>query len=483
VAVRAQSVLERFLSSMSVSDLLRFARGMAELRQVGPYNPHYPAAWMELAADDVRALGPRWSDALVSVGTLHHSGYVRAAALKELARRSVDAALPFALLRVADWVAPIRQEALALVLQWMSAGNESSWVRALPVVNAVRSSERAPKTQLDARLRAYLDSAAGAAALDVGTSSEDAGVRRAAWGALLARSLTPEQLMRGLLDRDPFVSRRVAPFVTGARASPALLPVLRAGLRSRQPLIRRYCLDALAAELQGEARAQVLEGLMDRSARVRGVARYYAQSLGLLSDLGEFYVAALNDKDFVRVAVALEGLAETGASAKWPEARRFLESEARTIRRAALSAAAAFKDVELSRFLYAALAGEDAPMSQFARRMLIVQSALLNPSELVRIATDGKLSAFARVNATRLMADLPKWQQVISLLRTISPFNDPVRATALASLNRWNADFNRSAAQPSKSEVSDFGASLAKAESRLPDGLAEALRFSIKPWA
>jgi HEAT repeat protein len=129
VARAAARAAASLLSGVPVSELPWLDERLRERSTWWP-------GWFSMRPTDLRAL-EQFGDsqpALLRLATCHPSGYVREAALKALESAVDGAELPFLLIRLNDWVAPVRECAQELVRRRANPGYARQLVRSLPLV-------------------------------------------------------------------------------------------------------------------------------------------------------------------------------------------------------------------------------------------------------------------------------------------------------------------------------------------------------------
>lgn len=88
----------------------------------------------------------------------------------------------------------------------------------------------------------------------------------------------------------------------------------------------------------------------------------------------------------------------------------------------------------------------------------------------------------ARQNALRLMFALPKWEAIGYLLKATLVDEASLAERAREHVVRWNSQYNRAHAVPTKTELSLARAALLQARERLPGSTVAALSFSLRTF-
>lgn len=276
------------------------------------YSP-YPA-WAGMKLADVGESPPdpgSGQAAVVALACFHASGFVRERAVRLLAAQDDGDELPFLLLRVNDWVGPVREAAMAALRARLAPAYAMAFVRCLPLVEALRGERRVAHAALLAEIDLLLRGGTAWSALGEALRAGSRPVRRAA-ARIAATTGDPVLIFSAATDLDPLVAAVGARAITTTWSDGALrevLPRLRRGAAG----VRWLAIAATCDRFPGEAEPYLRAALLDRATSVRELGRYRWAKVGLAPlDFAAFYREALAVARGKGVAVALRGLAETG---------------------------------------------------------------------------------------------------------------------------------------------------------------------------
>lgn len=370
---------------------------------------------------------------LLAALSCHRSGYVRAAALGHLAELDGEGwALPFALLRLNDWVPAVRVQALALVQSHLVPERSGRWLECLPLVMRLESWTRADHSAIR---RQILESLPGEQLWTALESSERL-LRRALYPALLVCGQREEVLARALSDPDLVIR------LWACRQEPHSDELLERMLASTSAAVRTRGL------LQWGRSHPVPEwARFDPSPSVRQVARYLEPSL----DYRGLYRQAIAEGRHLEVSLA--ALANCGRREDAELGRELLDHPRPRVRRRALELLAALdRDNSLELLL-----------DRGAYRALASVAGRLDPADL-----------FARLtpqNAAPLLALLrqgSKWTGLRYLLQAAPRFPEEVER----ELAVWLKQYNLRQIPPTREELAACRAALGPGRPELESVLA-----------
>lgn len=445
-AVAAAAELASFRDSLRVLDL-RYLD--SELRQ-DRFETHH--GWDVIKPTDLRQISalPQGS-AVLQFLTCHPSGWVREAAIRELAVASDGAEVVFLLLRVNDWVEPVRRAAVAGLRARVGSGFAHALVPALPLLERMRGWQRIDERGLLDQLEAMM----GPAELGAGLASTDVLVRRSCARRLVTGTPEDAAIDLALADRDSVTRRTIARWLC-VEAGPrfdARAPLL---LRDRLATIRR---EALAVGLTRGVSAET--HLVDPDPRVRGLAQAHLVAAG--EDVASRYRAMLEHTSAPIRAIGLTGLAESAGDGATDGVRRHLDDPQARLRVAALTAAAILRLPDLHELLIAALADPAPSARRLARDLLIVRAMRLQPAAVWAAFTVAPRGQGQRA-ALAVLSRCDFWPRISYLLRATADPDPEVHSLAQAYVASWLARRERVFTSPSAAHVGAILASLAIAQ-------------------
>lgn len=273
--------------------------------------------WGNLFARGVTKM--EWPIGVWALLTMNPSGRVRQAAVQKVAETaSPAAALPFLLVRLNDWVDPVRRIAAEAAREILAHRDAAMWVPVLCLVEQNRHRSRADHRWLIDAVTEMLQQPDARDVLREAVRSRDKVVARWAFAAAmgLAEGDRAVFIAYAMTHRDPIARQRAAKAVRAWKECPDRDRLVAAMAADWFMPIRREALyEALTFEREAK-RAHLRAALLDRRASMRHAARFYlredATANGEAFDGRAFYLDALRHARPDELAAAIDGLGECG---------------------------------------------------------------------------------------------------------------------------------------------------------------------------
>ena len=269
--------------------------------------------WRDAQPDAVAGLDVPEHAAAAVYGVLssHPRGYIREAAVTQLARIHSGAELPFLLLRLNDWVAKIHDAALAAIESRLESEQFDDFMANLDLVFRLEECRRYDHTAVVSRVIKALASPDYADQLATALRSASRTVRRRTYRATVEfGGADATRVIRQCLRSDDGVLRlwatRDAKFLLADKELQEALPAV---LDDRFLPVRRESLLCVMARFPDQTVKWLTLALLDQSRSLREFARFHLRKAPDV-DIANYYRENLNRPDTLRQAIV--GLGETG---------------------------------------------------------------------------------------------------------------------------------------------------------------------------
>lgn len=457
VGVAAALATAAILGTIPVGDLPRVE---AEVRRrVSWWGVRAGQAWWDLSPRslDRKAPGGWLRVPYYGVASFHPSGYVRQAAVRALGEERSGRELPYLVLRLNDWVEPVRQSAEGAVRDRLTAEHARAWGHALPLVLGLSDRQRHDAGDLEVQVVALLS--ADGDALRAVLTAGDRTVRRAAVRvALDAGGPAAEAAAEmGRDDSDVLVRLAVARAVrrgevANETAQAALLADPAMGVR-REVLLGLVERDAPGAD------DALRDAVLDAHGSVRHDARFFvARRAGEPIDFVDTYrralAAASEGRTGRELRAALGGLAETGGAPDAALALPHLDDNRASVRAAALRVLVGLNP---GRYADRVVAAAEDPSPKVARMASEAVATGLPgvDAETVFSRLLAGPATHVRRQALRSLSGLPHWAALPHLLRAAVHPDPATAAQAADGLVRWVTGSTRVFTTPTDVELEE----------------------------
>jgi HEAT repeat protein len=476
VAEAAGQAVKTLLRRVNVRDLGLFDRAFRM--------PPESAQWSEMKPDELRTVvGLRAGPTLLQLAMCHPSGYVRVEAIRRSATCADGSEIPFLLLRTNDWVAPVRDVALAALRARLTPTHVPDLVAALPMLDAMYRWGRLGPTRILDEIEQLLRGPDAVNALIAALTSPDRSTRRGAYRRLFEGARVGELVAA---PHEPYRTPGTSPHALFAAAMRDADPAIRAWagrwvvaadtdvfasfaeelLRSRMSAVR---LAAAQRLLAAGMKLPWPDLLFDPSAAVRSLAQQAALDAG--TDPDSEYRDRIAAVRGARLGVALVGLSETGGPPDAELVRTYLRSDQSVVRRSALHALASFKVDDFIDLALAALGDTSPSVTRAAGDILVARIASVRGDAVWSAFTTASSLAGQRA-ALDVLARLGSWESLPYLLRAFDAC-EALRPRALQYVVRWLDRHRRIFVSPAPALLDTTSRVLR--DSKLPDDVRRRL--------
>jgi len=468
----------RSAARVAIRDLLALipVQEVSELDEAVRREWGYLDVWYGLRPETVAAttINTEEDAAFLRVATCHQSGYVREQAIRCLAQDTSPNALPFLLIRAADWVAQVRVAAQSEICRRLQSRYADAFVSCLSLLDRLRRSERfAP--ELGDSIKGFLKEPGSAHALQKGLESDNHGIRRQSYVLATESPVfdTGAVVQAAVRDTDVVIRRWAFAFVQNQ--VPERWPELRTrAVRDPFAPIRRLAFESLTAESEPQ-RDHLLKFLLDVSPAIRHSAQDIVPKLLNVSPR-EYYRAALHADQYPRSVCAI-GLAEVGDATDAPSIAALMHDSSAKTRSAAIRAlrtlGAADND-PLMRVL-----NSDVP-SVAREAAITLLSARLVPAALVWNEALTNRDPLVWRTVLKTFKNVDKWTRAKVYLEAVATSNENLSAFALERVGIWLAQYNRSFVLPQPSEAAQISALVDRLRPKLSADVARELGFIVE---
>jgi hypothetical protein len=322
LARRADTEIKHLITDATADDVAHFA-------------DWYRAQWPREKLDDQLARHP----IVPIVASCDSNGYLRERAVRAVQSLPGGAELPFLLLRLNDWVEPVREAAATAVRSRLDDAHAEAWFRALPALDRLARARRDNHSWLRELVIPLLARPMHHEALKGALNSMSRPIRRAAIKIAQVASHSTPLLLSALTSGDLVVTLRAAETLLARLEGDALRSLLTT-LSKGHVRLRYLALDIRIQRLPEDLGPYLNAALIDPSSSVRELARFALTKRGkLTTEFQRDYRARLKAQPPLKgsaLVACLRGLAETGTSADISLFLSYAKSPSAAVREAAI---------------------------------------------------------------------------------------------------------------------------------------------------
>lgn len=260
-----------------------------------------------------------WHPQALGMMTMHPSGYVREAALRQLVSTAdIHTSLPFVLLRLNDWVSQVRNVAADAVRGYLATKGAEPWIRVLGLLDRLRHRSRVDNSWLEREVSSVLLRPESRQALEDALRSTDRGIARLACrvGTLLPDTERAKVLRVAMENSDSVVRLQAATAVRTWKECPNRQELLQRMAGDRFMPVRLQAIYASLDFTIQNRQAFLLPMLLDHRESIRHAARYYLREAvcdgAPQFDARSYYLNAIKAAKPRQLAAAVAGLGECG---------------------------------------------------------------------------------------------------------------------------------------------------------------------------
>lgn len=436
--------------------------------------------WRSLQPSEVKRLAHlEFAPSLLGLASFHYSGYVRGAAVLELASLETGKELPYLLIRLNDWVPEVRQAATQAVAARMKPEYAGHFLHSISLVFQLRNGGRVDKQFIDG-ICSLLKRPENWEILQQGMSAKDQAIRRISFQLAFETEpgVSTSILRMAMADPDA-VTRCQAVWHGLSQVNMEDLPeVLRPMLSDRYMPIRREALCCLAQKRPELAKEPLRAALLDKHAAMREAARHFL-AIADIGDVRDFYAQTLQREDKKHIFASICGLGETGSKSDVNLIIPFVGATLSRLRRAAVYAIAKLDFGEHLTTFVKCVADEKPSVSQEAYKALLKEPSAIPLEQLEQMFKDD-VNLHVRRNALGLIIHMGKWRRLPTILMACVDANAQIAEMGTAALHKWISSSGRQSEAATRSDFERIQSALVSAEHRLPKNVAKLLRWQLK---
>ena len=418
--------------------------------------------------------------ALLGAMSFHWSGYVREAAVRQLAQIRTGDELPFLLIRLNDWIPQVRTAARQTIQDRTTPAYAHHFAGNLRLLQQLLIWERIDHSTFLRWILEYLRKPECSAALDQRLSSPNPVDRRLAF-ELLARPDYEELaslLGKASQDADPMIRLWAIRKARNYLPPETLLSMATKAMSDRYAAIRAQAVYAHVEHGPTEVISGTLRPfLLDRSASLRSLARFHLATREPI-DFANFYRELIASDRPSKRAMAIESLGEVGTTSEADLIQKCLAEAHPGVRAASIRALSRLDGDRFVGEFVDLLLDESPTVARAAADALAKRVGLVDHARLWQENANLKPVA-ARERVLRIIFDASKWDGLYYALSLVDDPEPGIQKLALDHVRKWTGKFARSSVAATAAQRERVVAALASKTLPFPSEEQRRLSFFV----
>ncbi|WCT57412.1 hypothetical protein PQ456_07875 [Paenibacillus kyungheensis] len=426
IVMAAENAISDLLLKCPVSELIWLSE---RCREILPF--HYQQrgkAWIELRPETVL----HWSNDIhpiqIIMASFHWDGYVREVAVQRLSQFQNGSEIPWLLIRLNDWVSPIRFKAYRALKQKIHIRNTEYFIQSIWLVQRLVGRGKEHHELLNTQIQQLIAQPEARPALEHYMHSTDVYIRQFCYNMMLKTeaadryALFTSALQDHALVIRLWAARQIDQAIevdkdSSEKISNQWLDIVYMMLADHFPALRRLALDILSYHFPMQAETALIDGLMSHNLTIRETARRHLPKINPIPYV-EYYLDQIWNGNESSLAVAIAGLGETGTAEDAEVIAEYKDHTQIKVRKAVLTALGKLKPTAYMDVFSQALVDSQPGISKIAKQTLIQYTYMLDRERLIQLVLNCPLSHISR-NALRILFAFDSWQSLDSLLRIL----------------------------------------------------------------
>lgn len=451
IKLQAAEVLNHVMSTLSPTRLIKVDK---IFRDRSSYDWQYD--WRNKKPKEL--LHPLMSEeekvSILGLSSFHPNGYFREKAIIALSDMKTGGAVPYLLIRINDWVRPVRSTSKEKLLRYITPEHAAYFVSNLPLVLRLKECSRDEHIDIVDAVVSIISSVEGSHKLISGLQTADPKVRLACYKIILQTKVMDNRTIINYLIKDTnpynrlFVLRNIRTDIT----KDEFLDISQLLLHDKFAQIRIFTLELLNSFMHEEAITILEKSLFDNNQSVRELSRYLL-SKNNKYDFAAIYRDAIQKSE--RLYPSICGLGETGNINDSRIIIKFMDSDVAKIVKASINALARLDIQGYKEEILLFLNDDRAGVSKTVRRVLSKEINAGDADDIYRIFLKATYD-HVKINSCILLCSLSKWNAIRYIIEFCADKNEGISLLGQNALEGWKLRYNQSFTTPSSNQMKEI---------------------------
>ena len=443
--LRTSKVIYRIIRNLSTEQLLKLDllfRERTSLDWNFDWVNENPNNMLHLAMSDEEKI------AILGLCTFHPNGYFREKSIKLLSEFQNSSIIPYIIIRLNDWVSPLRTLAKEVLKNKLLIENAKEIINNLPLLLRLKNCSRGVHEEIINMVTEFLISDKCRDELLCGLKSKNQKVRYYCYNTLMSFGVFHNATLIKYITKEkiPYIRLNVIRYVINNSSVDELKSFYRILLKDKNPKVRSEVLLAVSKYESIPIGKELEVSLLDRSFAMRETARFLLGKREF-GNFAEFYRDTINKGE--SLVGAIYGLGETGTAQDCKHIECYINTENIRLLRAVMVALCRLNYDGYREFFIDKLNDERVGISKQAKKVLWERFDS-SDGELVYKINKEAGQKHVLINTAVLLFSLSKWNNIRYILEFCSSDDEELRSLAKYNLMKWRATFNRSFNKPTE---------------------------------
>ncbi|MCT4595430.1 MAG: hypothetical protein N4A57_14355 [Anaeromicrobium sp.] len=455
IASRALKHLKRIMDNLTIKELLFFAEYFRS-KYYGYYiDCHIQNRYKEVNMHRVDLIDRFGKEGIyiLAILTLHPDGHVREDSLRKLLEFEHGFKIKFVMIRVNDWVKPIRDFAKKELIKYIKDEYIKDIIECILIIERMNNWGRDDFLDIVFKLEELIINERNyKLLLDMYENSEERLVRRKLFKYLLEINRTIDLIINiGLKSKDIVILRDTIEKIHEVINEDNEELIYKALKKNKNLVCKIAAINILEKMNVPDFHKVLIPFMYNKSYILRHYARYKLKEKGI-TNFREMYLDEI-DKENYNLNGIIFGIKETGNKGDINYILKYLEHEKVNIRKTALSTIYKLNYKEGIEYAIDKLVSDNISESNNAKKCLENNILLLDENMIFELFELEGYEDHVYMNLIKLINHYPKWDGILQLLKILKISSGTYIKMINYEIELWINKFNRSFIQPRKEQV------------------------------
>lgn len=451
IVTAAENTISDLLLQCPVSELIWVSE---RCREMLPFSyQEREQAWSELRPETVSQWTSDIHPIQIIMASFHWDGYVREAAVRRLVQFQNGSEIPWLLIRLNDWVSPIRFQAYRALKQRIHIGNIEYFIQSIWLIHRLVGRGKEHHQLLSKDIQQIIAQPEARDILQHYLNSADRYIRHFCYEMMLSIDRTEvfSLLSQALQDQQLAIrlwaGRQVESILSEQATNVSEHKIMRwldivyVMLADHFSGIRRQALDILHFHFADQAEIPLRQALMSSNLTIRETARRHLSKQHSIS-YAEYYLDQIWSTENQSLATAIAGLGETGTAEDAEVVAEYQHHPLIKVRKAVLVALSKLDAITYIDLFRQSLCDPQPELSKIASHFLVKYTYLIDREQLIQNVLNSSIPHITR-NSLKVLIAFDAWESLESLLQIVAKTeNKRLQDIVKHLLNNWIAKAN-----------------------------------------